>query len=68
MTESSATFPPEIGNDRGHVHERPEKRTCARRRAESSRYQLRVALILSMKEIVTVMGQRNPTSWYKESP
>jgi hypothetical protein len=37
-------------------------------RAESSRYQLRVALILSMKEIVTVMGQRNPTSWYKESP
>ena len=37
-------------------------------RAESSRYQLRVALILSMKEIVTAMGQRSPTSWYKESP
>ena len=37
-------------------------------RAESSRNQLRVALILSMKEIMTAMGQRSPTSWYKESP
>ena len=37
-------------------------------RAESSCYQVRVALILSMKEIVTAMGQRSPTSWYKESP